>query len=263
MSDYLSIGKIAKLKNISIKSLRYYDSIGIFRPAFVNPKTNYRYYTKEQLPVLDAILLCLELGVPLKDLNSYALNVSPDISASIDFEKLLIDSRQLAEKKAEAIHARLNQLETIIKRLHSPKITECTFSQNQYILATPLEDYITPQYYGQYILKLFVRSQQLGITVSYPSGIYYHKKNNKLERYLFLLITSDILSECSSDIYTISAGTYYRQDLSNSILDNPEVYFLPGTPPLSDYDIFEMDIMEEERENSDYLRKLLMPTNLF
>ena len=45
MNQYLSIGKVSKLKNVSIKSLRYYDKIGILRPAFVNAETNYSYYT--------------------------------------------------------------------------------------------------------------------------------------------------------------------------------------------------------------------------
>ena len=55
MSQYMSIGKVSKLKNVSIKSLRYYDQIGILKPAFVNTETNYRYYTNEQLYLLDAI----------------------------------------------------------------------------------------------------------------------------------------------------------------------------------------------------------------
>ena len=49
MNQLMSIGKVSKLKNVSIKSLRYYDQIGILKPAFVNAETNYRYYTKDQL----------------------------------------------------------------------------------------------------------------------------------------------------------------------------------------------------------------------
>ncbi|MBR1691284.1 MAG: MerR family transcriptional regulator, partial [Lachnospiraceae bacterium] len=71
MSEYLSIGKVSKLKNVSIKSLRYYDELGIFRPAYINPKTNYRYYTRQQLPLLDAISLCIEIGIPLRDFDNY------------------------------------------------------------------------------------------------------------------------------------------------------------------------------------------------
>ena len=71
MKGYLSIGKVAKLKGVSIKSLRYYDEIGVFRPAYTYPVTNYRYYKEEQLPLLDAVSLCIELGIALRDFDKY------------------------------------------------------------------------------------------------------------------------------------------------------------------------------------------------
>ena len=57
MKGYLSIGKVSKAKNVSIKSLRYYDEIGIFKPALTDHKTGYRYYKADQLYILDAISL--------------------------------------------------------------------------------------------------------------------------------------------------------------------------------------------------------------
>lgn len=71
MKGYLSIGKVAKQKNVSIKSLRYYDEIGIFKPALTDHTTGYRYYKENQLYILDAISLCLELGIPLKNMSGY------------------------------------------------------------------------------------------------------------------------------------------------------------------------------------------------
>ena len=89
MNQYMSIGKVSKLKNVSNKSLRYYDRIGILKPAFVNEETNYRYYSEEQLYLLDAITLCIRLGIPLKDLNNYVEN------NSINLQKLLYDGKIL------------------------------------------------------------------------------------------------------------------------------------------------------------------------
>ncbi|MDE5598176.1 MAG: MerR family transcriptional regulator, partial [Lachnospiraceae bacterium] len=111
MSQYLSIGKVSKLKNVSIKSLRYYDKIGILKPAFVNTETNYRYYTEEQLYLLDAITLCIKLGIPLKDLNSY---VEHD---SINLQKLLYDGKALAEEKIMEIHQCLESLQETLQQL--------------------------------------------------------------------------------------------------------------------------------------------------
>ena len=38
-----SIGKLSKLTGVHIQSLRYYESLGLLRPAFVDPDSGYRY----------------------------------------------------------------------------------------------------------------------------------------------------------------------------------------------------------------------------
>lgn len=71
MKNYLTIGEVSRLKGVGIKSLRYYDRLGILTPAYVNPENGYRYYTREQLLKLDLILLFIELGIPLREFNRY------------------------------------------------------------------------------------------------------------------------------------------------------------------------------------------------
>lgn len=55
--NLLSIGALSKQTGVHIKSLRYYDSLGILRPAYVDPSSGYRYYSLQQIPVVDAIQL--------------------------------------------------------------------------------------------------------------------------------------------------------------------------------------------------------------
>ena len=99
MKDFLSIGKVAKLKNVSIKSLRYYDEIGILKPALTDHTTGYRYYKEAQLYVLDAISLCIELGIPLKELKKYASS-----DGSYDLQRLLGDAKDLAENRIRSMY---------------------------------------------------------------------------------------------------------------------------------------------------------------
>ena len=84
----LSIGELARMKGVGVKSLRYYESIGIFRPAFVDPSSGYRYYSLNQLMDLDAITTCIELGIPLKELRDY---IEP--SGMLDLAALLEHGR--------------------------------------------------------------------------------------------------------------------------------------------------------------------------
>ncbi|MCD8153837.1 MAG: MerR family DNA-binding transcriptional regulator [Clostridiales bacterium] len=68
MQSYLSIGEVAKIRNIDVQSLRNYEKLGILIPAYVNPENGYRYYSLGQIMVLDTIILCIDLGIPLKKL---------------------------------------------------------------------------------------------------------------------------------------------------------------------------------------------------
>ena len=230
MSQYLSIGKVSKLKNVSIKSLRYYDRIGILKPAFINTETNYRYYTEEQLYLLDAITLCIKLGIPLKDLNNYVEN------NSINLQKLLYDGKILAEEKIMDIHQCLEALQETLQKLSTSvngmaKIPASKsglmlpdgFYQNtlaaRTVLTVPLEEMDTPKYYGQYILKLFVSAQQMGINVSYPSGILHDYQNGHLTRYMFLTVDmqtgqGENVPVTDEAIRTLPAGDYICRKIS-------------------------------------------------
>jgi hypothetical protein len=40
----LKIGDLSKLSRVSVKALRYYDEMGLLKPAHVDRFTGYRYY---------------------------------------------------------------------------------------------------------------------------------------------------------------------------------------------------------------------------
>jgi predicted transcriptional regulator YdeE/DNA-binding transcriptional MerR regulator len=61
----LKIGEFSRLAQVSIKTLRYYDEVGLLRPEWVDRFSGYRYYSLEQLPRLNRILALRELGFPL------------------------------------------------------------------------------------------------------------------------------------------------------------------------------------------------------
>lgn len=267
MSQYLSIGKVSKLKNVSIKSLRYYDRIGILKPAFVNEQTNYRYYTQEQLYLLDAITLCIKLGIPLKDLNGYVEN------GAINLQKLLYDGKILAEEKIMDIHNCLESLQDTLQQLTGSvngmaKIPESKsgimlpdgFYQNtidsRVVLTVPLEDIDTPKYYGQYILKLFVTAQQMGISASYPSGIIHEYHQGELTRYMFLTIstgtaTNDSTRTDNEAVRTLPAGDYICRKISTHMSGSVQEEMKEVLQSDSFY-IIETDTTSEQNKKDGY-----------
>jgi effector-binding domain-containing protein len=59
------IGDFSKLSQVSVKTLRYYDEIGLLRPSEVDRFTGYRYYSASQLSRLNRILALKDLGLSL------------------------------------------------------------------------------------------------------------------------------------------------------------------------------------------------------
>ena len=56
------IGDFSKLSRVSVKTLRYYDELGLLKPANVDDFTGYRYYVIDQMPRLNRILALKDLG---------------------------------------------------------------------------------------------------------------------------------------------------------------------------------------------------------
>jgi DNA-binding transcriptional MerR regulator len=51
------IGEFSHIAQVSGRLLRYYEEIGLLSPAYSDPQTGYRYYSAEQLPRLNRILV--------------------------------------------------------------------------------------------------------------------------------------------------------------------------------------------------------------
>lgn len=62
----LSVGSFSRISRVAIQALRYYDKIGLFKPAFVDHPSGYRYYTIDQLPQLHRIVALKTLGLSLE-----------------------------------------------------------------------------------------------------------------------------------------------------------------------------------------------------
>jgi len=65
----IRIEDFSKLSMVSIKTLRYYDQMGLLRPINIDLETGYRYYTVGQLPRLNRILALKDLGFSLQQID--------------------------------------------------------------------------------------------------------------------------------------------------------------------------------------------------
>jgi DNA-binding transcriptional MerR regulator len=105
-----TVGEFATLAHVSRRLLRYYDEIGLFRPAHADAATGYRYYSAEQLAVLNRILVLKELGLSLEQIHSLLHDgVSTDEMQGMLLLKKAEIEQQLRDelKRVRMIEARL------------------------------------------------------------------------------------------------------------------------------------------------------------
>lgn len=70
-SQYFSLTEMARRRKISSRTLRYYDQIGLFQAAYVDPETGYRYYHPDQYEKLGTLLELRKLNFSLNEIREY------------------------------------------------------------------------------------------------------------------------------------------------------------------------------------------------
>ena len=98
MDKLYTIGETAKLNDISIKSLRHYDEIGLLKPFYIDDQSGYRYYTYSQFAFIDKIKRYKNVGMQLKDLKE--IFESQNLES---IELLLKERRQAIDEQARLL----------------------------------------------------------------------------------------------------------------------------------------------------------------
>jgi DNA-binding transcriptional MerR regulator len=104
------IGTVARLAQVSVRTLRHYDDIGLLKPARVDPVTGYRHYTPGQVLRLHRILVLRDLGVPLSEVGQLI-----DDDVTVEQLRGILRLRQ-AEARAQ-LSAQTEQLTRVEIRL--------------------------------------------------------------------------------------------------------------------------------------------------
>lgn len=110
--DLLSIGEFARLRGVSVKSLRYYERMGVLKPAYVDPSSGYRYYVLSQAAELDVVQTFIELGIPIKEMLAFC-----DGDGRLDVQGLIEQGRGIARRRAHEASVVLAQMDAYAAEL--------------------------------------------------------------------------------------------------------------------------------------------------
>ncbi len=116
-SAMLTIGQFAAVHGINKKTLMWYDEIGLFKPASIDPANGYRRYDHHQSSILETILLLRELGVSVAEIQDFMED------RSAENMKCLLDDK-------------IKDLDLQIMHLKAVRKTLCKHHQNMVTLLT-------------------------------------------------------------------------------------------------------------------------------
>ncbi len=110
----LKIGEFSQLGQVTVRTLHHYDNLGLLKPAYIDPDSDYRYYSIEQLPRLNRIVALKDLGLTLEQI---AHLLDSAVSAAEMRGMLELRQAELAQRISDEqmtlarVAARLRQIE--------------------------------------------------------------------------------------------------------------------------------------------------------
>ena len=210
MKNYFTISEFAKLRDININSLRYYEKLGLLKPAFIDENNGYRYYSAEQVSILNKIILCIQLGIPLKEMVKFL-----DEDGNLESQRLLERGRIVAHKRIQEMQNNLDYIEYSLKNIEENK----EFSTNSGVYKREFEerkvmltkfytgsDMSEPKKFLAEISRIYKYAQKKGMFPILPAGQIMKIKEDGTVQFCFFL---EVLNcEQEENVLTIPAGKY-------------------------------------------------------
>ena len=89
-----TVKQVSDLTGISVRSLHYYDEIGLLKPSRVT-EAGYRLYDEEDIKTLQQILFFKELDIPLKEVKKIMSSPYFDKVEALKNHKKLLDRKSV------------------------------------------------------------------------------------------------------------------------------------------------------------------------
>lgn len=101
----MHIKEFSELSGVSVRTLHYYDEIGLLKPCFVDEQNGYRFYDEQSLIRMQEILFYRELDFSLKSIIEILS------SSNYDKQKALCEQRKLLILKKQRLERLIDALE--------------------------------------------------------------------------------------------------------------------------------------------------------
>lgn len=207
----LSIGEISKMHNVSIKMLRYWDEIGLFKPIYIDPDTGYRYYSTYQFHTLNVIIYMKKLGLSYAEIKEHLSTQDYEYHLELFKKHLELTNKKIEELNSikENLSGYVDGMEEVLKIKELDEVTVKSYPETKIIL-------IKEKIYSRIEFEKTVKKLEKIIfgnpTLLLPKVSLIIDKNNfldmKFDEYDGAFITAEEYEAKKEFIQILPAGEY-------------------------------------------------------
>ena len=232
----LSIGEFARLGGVTVRTIRYYDQIGLLEPASVDGSTGYRSYAASSLPRLHRIIALKEMGLSLAQVADLVDGVSVDVLRGMLLMRRIELEAQASEsaRRLAVVEQHLRYIEQETNVLTDVVIKELPAVRVAAVACEPAEEgwYQALDRVTDAFLKLFAAMSAAGVTTTAPPLMFYAETDKGLVAHAAVDIGTSTLDGdgvTMVDLPAITAATVVHQgDISEGQRSHDEVGPLYG-----------------------------------
>ncbi|WP_106767103.1 MerR family transcriptional regulator [Paenibacillus faecalis] len=205
-----SIGRFSEICNVPVKTLRYYSDIGLLKPSYIDPETNYRYYDYDHIQTVKKIMLLRSCHISLANIKEFMDSADREKWQSILEHKIdeLEELKQQIAKQIEDMDRLKTQIDRGASILPGPFLSDCFMEKREEIQVYTIRENIKVQFIDDLVRKLFDRVYAFQLVVTGKLMAIFHERfldQQEVDVELLLPIKdSDKMDGCR----ILPAGTY-------------------------------------------------------
>jgi DNA-binding transcriptional MerR regulator len=260
-----TIGQMARLHQIPVKTLRYYDEINLFKPFRVDAHTGYRYYIADQFELLNTIVYLRTLGIPIKEIQHHLQ--TRDLNAFLNLlqTQLATTENRIAELQRTAARFRTRiQAITDARAVRTNNTPQLIQREAENIVL--LRDQIHTNAEIELALRELTRGGAADNIFIGNVGLTLSREDLLAGRYD--TFNSVFMTTTDAGTATLPAGQYVQITYNGNHQDNAPAYttamtFIAAHHLSVSGDAIERTIIDHyiSAKRTDYLTELLIPVN--
>ena len=120
----MNIGDASKVTGVSVKMIRYYEEIGLIRPA-VRTNSGYRVFAQKDVETLRFVRRSRDLGFTVKQISTLLGLWQDRDRASADVKQLALDHAEDLERKRAELEEMIGTIRHLARNCHGDARPDC------------------------------------------------------------------------------------------------------------------------------------------